>query len=357
MAARWLVDRPHGARRSLLERLADSLRPDRARLHARAGLVDGAPLGRRARERRLTLALGRPAGQARREGLPAEERRGAVRDQPARARGHQPRADRADRRADAPRGASVCRAWPTRSSPSATTTQPHRRTSAGSTSSWSPVERAHASPVRRSWTRSRTQILPRFAADDLRTSVVAGGRDLRRRLHQHGGAHSTSAAPISSKLGEYSQRITAALEQDPGRGRRRHAPSSLGKPELSVTLDRAKAADLGVQVADVASTLQTAGRRARRSRPTTRAASSTRCTRAPTPSWRTSSRRRAPDHRAVDQARRRAASTTSPRSRKPRGPRRSTGSAGSGRSRSPRTCAPATRSRRRSRRSNARSKA
>ena len=31
----------------------------------------------------------------------------------------------------------------------------------------------------------------------------------------------------------------------------------LGKPELSVKLDRAKAADLGVQVADVASTLQT----------------------------------------------------------------------------------------------------
>ncbi|MGH7302688.1 MAG: efflux RND transporter permease subunit [Candidatus Rokuibacteriota bacterium] len=101
----------------------------------------------------------------------------------------------------------------------------------------------------------RTQILPRFAADHLRTSVsqvaaISGGGFTNKEV-----AFFVSG-PDLKKLGEYSQRIVAALSKTPGVVDI-DTTLVLGKPELSVKLDRAKAADLGVQVADVASTLQT----------------------------------------------------------------------------------------------------
>jgi HAE1 family hydrophobic/amphiphilic exporter-1 len=64
------------------------------------------------------------------------------------------------------------------------------------------------------------------------------------------------SGPDLKKLGEYSQRLTDALNKTPGVVDV-DTTLVLGKPELSVQLDRAKAAELGVQVADVASTLQT----------------------------------------------------------------------------------------------------
>jgi HAE1 family hydrophobic/amphiphilic exporter-1 len=101
----------------------------------------------------------------------------------------------------------------------------------------------------------RTKVLPKFAAENLRTSVsqvaaISGGGFTNKEV-----AFFVSG-PDLRKLGEYSQRIAAALNKTPGVVDV-DTTLVLGKPELSVKLDRAKAADLGVQVADVASTLQT----------------------------------------------------------------------------------------------------
>jgi HAE1 family hydrophobic/amphiphilic exporter-1 len=102
--------------------------------------------------------------------------------------------------------------------------------------------------------RVRAEVLPRFANDRLRASVsqvaaISGG----------GGANKEIAfylsGPNLDKLGEYSRRLTSALAKVPGVVDV-DTTLILGKPELSVNLDRRKAADLGVQVADVANTLR-----------------------------------------------------------------------------------------------------
>src|SRR5262249_15194141 len=61
--------------------------------------------------------------------------------------------------------------------------------------------------------------------------------------------------PDLNKLAEYSAKILDKLRQVPGAV---DVDSNLvvGKPELQVGIDREKAADLGVQVADIAQTLQ-----------------------------------------------------------------------------------------------------
>src|SRR6185369_15204499 len=58
-----------------------------------------------------------------------------------------------------------------------------------------------------------------------------------------------------NKLADYSTKIVAALKKVPGAV---DVDSNLvvGKPELQVSIDREKAANLGVQVADIAQTLQ-----------------------------------------------------------------------------------------------------
>jgi len=63
------------------------------------------------------------------------------------------------------------------------------------------------------------------------------------------------AGPDLARLGEYATHITDALRKVPGAV---DVDNSLivGKPELSVSIDRERAADLGVLVSDVASTLQ-----------------------------------------------------------------------------------------------------
>jgi HAE1 family hydrophobic/amphiphilic exporter-1 len=103
--------------------------------------------------------------------------------------------------------------------------------------------------------RVRTEILPRFAGEKLRTSVS------QVSAFSGGGMSNKEVAffitgPDLGKLGQYAQRITAALNRTPGVVDV-DTTLVLGKPELTVTLDRAKAAELGVQVADVAGTLQT----------------------------------------------------------------------------------------------------
>jgi HAE1 family hydrophobic/amphiphilic exporter-1 len=101
----------------------------------------------------------------------------------------------------------------------------------------------------------RTEVLPAFKDLGLRTSVsqvasISGGGLSSKEVAYY------VSGPDLRKLGEYAQRLTGALERTPGVVDV-DTTLVLGKPEISVTLDRAKAAELGVQVADVATTLQT----------------------------------------------------------------------------------------------------
>jgi len=99
----------------------------------------------------------------------------------------------------------------------------------------------------------RTTVLPRFAGEKLRTSVsqvsaVSGGGMSNKEISFY------VSGPDLQKLAEFSRRLTAALGKVPGVV---DVDTSLvlGKPEMAVNLDRKKAAELGVQVADAADTL------------------------------------------------------------------------------------------------------
>jgi HAE1 family hydrophobic/amphiphilic exporter-1 len=103
-------------------------------------------------------------------------------------------------------------------------------------------------------THVRSEILPRFAGERLRTSVspvaaISGGGQANKEVAFYVNG------PDLKTLAEYSARLTAALARVPG-AVDVDTTLVLGKPELSVTIDRAKAAELGVQMADVASSLQ-----------------------------------------------------------------------------------------------------
>ena len=102
--------------------------------------------------------------------------------------------------------------------------------------------------------RVRTAVLPKFAAEQLRVSVsqvaaFSGGGMSNKEIAFY------LSGPDLQKLGEYSTRLTAALAKVPGVV---DVDTSLvlGKPEMAVNLNRQKAAELGVQVADVADTLR-----------------------------------------------------------------------------------------------------
>lgn len=101
----------------------------------------------------------------------------------------------------------------------------------------------------------RDQIVPKYDAMNLRTSVspvaaISGG----------GGRFNADIAyvlrgPDLDKLDQYSQRLVNRLKATPGVV---DIDSSLilGKPELRASIDRQKAADLGVNVSDVAQSLR-----------------------------------------------------------------------------------------------------
>jgi HAE1 family hydrophobic/amphiphilic exporter-1 len=103
--------------------------------------------------------------------------------------------------------------------------------------------------------RVRADILPAFAAEKLRMSVSAASG-----ISGGGGGNKDVSYSLSGpdlrKLADYAQGVVRALEKTPGVV---DVDTSLilGKPEVAVRLDRAKAADLGVEVADVATTLNT----------------------------------------------------------------------------------------------------
>ncbi|HEV8581563.1 MAG TPA: efflux RND transporter permease subunit [Thermoanaerobaculia bacterium] len=99
--------------------------------------------------------------------------------------------------------------------------------------------------------RVRKEILPRYARLGLRTQVIpvsaiGGGNNAEIQFWLGG--------PDLDRLTEYSHRLMAQLKAMPGVV---DADTNLivGKPELGVRVDRAKAADLGVRVEDIASTL------------------------------------------------------------------------------------------------------
>jgi hydrophobic/amphiphilic exporter-1 (mainly G- bacteria), HAE1 family len=101
---------------------------------------------------------------------------------------------------------------------------------------------------------TRDKVLPNFASYNLRTMVnpvaAIGGS----------GAQNADVAfqikgPNLDKLNEYSQHLLGKLKQMPGVV---DADTSLifGKPEIRAKIDRAKAADLGVNIRDVAESLR-----------------------------------------------------------------------------------------------------
>jgi HAE1 family hydrophobic/amphiphilic exporter-1 len=100
----------------------------------------------------------------------------------------------------------------------------------------------------------RANIVPRFAAANLRTGVrpvatFGGGGN------QNAEIQFTINGPDLGKLERFAAAVADAARKQPGVV---DVDTSLnvGKPELSVRLDRLKAADLGVQVADAAEALR-----------------------------------------------------------------------------------------------------
>ncbi len=161
LASRWLrldLAPPESAAQVAARALVDWFyRPIERLYMAILGWVMRPPLDRRGRLDR-DAGLLRAAGQGGAEGLPAQERRGAVRDQRARARGDQPGRDPDRRRADRARGARSGPRWRRRWSPSATTSR-RRPTWRRSTSGC--CRRTSAGCRRTSCrTRSRREILP-----------------------------------------------------------------------------------------------------------------------------------------------------------------------------------------------------
>ncbi len=99
--------------------------------------------------------------------------------------------------------------------------------------------------------RVRSEILPQYQALKLRAQVVL--------VSAFGGAVNNDiqfwiGGPDLAKLDQYAQQLKAALQKVPGTTDV-DTNFIVGKPELGVRIDRDKAADLGVRVQDIASSL------------------------------------------------------------------------------------------------------
>jgi HAE1 family hydrophobic/amphiphilic exporter-1 len=100
----------------------------------------------------------------------------------------------------------------------------------------------------------RAKVLARYAKEhDLRTAakqvddIAAGGVNAPVMYVVRG--------PSMTKLGEFSDRLKSVLKEVPGTADV-DSTLNLGKPQYNVIVDREKAADLGVDIADVAQTLR-----------------------------------------------------------------------------------------------------
>jgi HAE1 family hydrophobic/amphiphilic exporter-1 len=100
----------------------------------------------------------------------------------------------------------------------------------------------------------RKNVLPKFAGDQLRISVTpislmsGGGMTAADISFMIGG-------PDIQKLEQYANTIMADLRKVPG-AVDVDSSLSVGKPQFGISIDRAKAAELGVSVADIANTLR-----------------------------------------------------------------------------------------------------
>jgi HAE1 family hydrophobic/amphiphilic exporter-1 len=102
--------------------------------------------------------------------------------------------------------------------------------------------------------RVRNEILPRFSGENLRTLVTpvnafgGGGAD-------SAGIQYVMRGPELDRLADYSQQLLERVKHIPGVV---DADTTLvvGRPEYSVRIERQRAADLGVSVADIANTLR-----------------------------------------------------------------------------------------------------
>jgi HAE1 family hydrophobic/amphiphilic exporter-1 len=100
----------------------------------------------------------------------------------------------------------------------------------------------------------RDEILPATGIPNLRTGVrpvatIGGGGN------QNAEIQFTISGPDLSKLEEYADKVVAEARQVPGTVDL-DTSLNVGKPELSVYIDRLKAADLGVKVSDAADALR-----------------------------------------------------------------------------------------------------
>ena len=228
LAARWLDSRKWrrtgDSKRSVARaRVVDRFyQPIEQRLHGGAALGDAPPLGR-------GLACLGALGSCSRlfkadaQGLPAQERRGPVRDQRARARGHQPPVHRASSPSASP--GEVREPSPdvalTPWSPSATTTSgpPTWPTS----SCASPIPTSAARARTRSQDRMRKEIVAKQPQGPTHRCLRRRRPSRRRQVHR--GGQYTITGPDLDKLGaDVAARRSTRPQEDAGRGRRRHEP-------------------------------------------------------------------------------------------------------------------------------------
>ncbi|MBK9707886.1 MAG: efflux RND transporter permease subunit [Acidobacteria bacterium] len=102
--------------------------------------------------------------------------------------------------------------------------------------------------------KARDEVLPRYKQNNLR-AVVSTVASIGGSSQQNAAVAFMIQGPDLDKLSEYSNTLLNKIKQMPGIV---DADSSLilGKPELKVSIDRAKSADLGVNPADIAQSLR-----------------------------------------------------------------------------------------------------
>ena len=102
--------------------------------------------------------------------------------------------------------------------------------------------------------KARDEVLPRYKQNNLR-AVVSTVASIGGSSQQNAAVAFMIQGPDLDKLSEYSNTLLNKIRQMPGIV---DADSSLilGKPELKVSIDRAKSADLGVNPADIAQSLR-----------------------------------------------------------------------------------------------------
>ena len=104
----------------------------------------------------------------------------------------------------------------------------------------------------------RSEILPAIGVPNLRTGVrpvatIGGGGN------QNAEIQFTISGPDLKRLEQYANTVMTEAKKEPGVVDL-DTSLNVGKPELSVDLDRLKASDLGVQISDAADALAAAGR-------------------------------------------------------------------------------------------------